>query len=213
MISGLFRRRISRILIKVTSILPLFFWLFLIFGFEEPTVAIISLCSALAHECGHFLSIILQRRRGVKICAHFSGFRIRTAGAKGYSQEMITYLCGPLVNLLLWAILSLMSVRFGELCAIAALINLATAMSNLLPIEGYDGYGILRCVMEWRGYSCGQRILKGISSTLIFTMCIVSLYFIDRVGEGYWIYGLFMLSMIKSFNINDDYNSRDLTSI
>ncbi|MBQ7326006.1 MAG: hypothetical protein IJW93_00830 [Clostridia bacterium] len=179
------------------GVLPAFFWAFLIFGFEEPYMALLSIIAAIIHEGGHIFSIMLRRGRPM-LRGVISGFRIRSGGVVTYREELLTYLAGPLANLVAFIVLSLLSLLFGEWAAMAAVINLITALSNLLPIEGYDGYGMLRTYLQMR--ECGAwalHLVKKISSALIFILCIFSLYLIDRMGGGYWIFAVFFVSMIK----------------
>lgn len=183
---------------KACTILPVFFWLFLIFGFEEPLMAIITLVSALIHEMGHIGYIMIAKGLTPSIKGVLSGFRIRTGSGLSYDEEIGTYLAGPAVNIFVFVVCSFLAIPFGGIFAVIALINLATALSNLLPIEGYDGYGALMAIISKREMGNGAvRRLSYLSSTLIFLLCILSLYLIDRQGGGYWIFAVFFISMIK----------------
>lgn len=196
---------IANILNRLLSILPAFFWIFLIFGFEDAYIALLSIGAAAVHEMGHILCIFIKRGR-LNLRSVVSGLRIRKTQTASYRHEMITYLCGPLVNLIIFVICSLIAPLIGGIMWDIAMINLATAISNLLPIEGYDGYGILRCMLlshERSEQYVG--ILKRLSSSLTFLFCVFSLYLIDRMGGGYWIFGVFFISTIKC--IKDDLKS------
>ncbi|MBR3875483.1 MAG: hypothetical protein IKJ25_01750 [Clostridia bacterium] len=186
-----------KVIKMLEGVLPAFFWTFLIFGFEEPYMALLSIIAAIIHEGGHILSILLRRGKPM-LRGVLSGFRIKSGGVITYAEEMLTYLAGPLANLAAFVIFSLLSLSCGEWAAMASVINLITALSNLLPIDGYDGYGILRTFLHMR--ESGERalrIVERISSALIFILCIFSLYLIDRMGGGYWIFAVFFASMIK----------------
>ena len=196
------RRVILRLASKLCEVLPVFFWGFLIFGFEESEVAVITILCAIIHECGHLLCILLQSGK-INLRGAISGFRINTSRIKSYGQEIAIYLCGPLANLISALVLSLPLVSRSDFSETASLLNIATAISNLLPIKGYDGYGILRAVIMRSGsHDKLLYLLERVSSSLIFLLCIFSLYLIDRQGGGYWIFALFFFSMIKS--IRDD---------
>lgn len=188
---------IFKVVKALEGVLPAFFWGFLIFGFEEPYMAVLSIIAAVIHEGGHIFSI-MPRRGGAMLRSVLSGFRIKSDGVVTYGEELLTYLAGPLANLIACVVFSLLSPLFGEWAAMAAVINLITALSNLMPIEGYDGYGMLRTYLQMR--ECGEwplRLVERISSALIFILCIFSLYLIDRMGGGYWIFAVFFVSMIK----------------
>lgn len=183
---------------SLLGILPTFFFLFLIFGFNEQTIAAVTVLSAAAHEIGHLLSFFFIKGHFPSLRGVLSGFRIKSEGNLSYSHLILFYLFGPAVNIIISVISALLALKFGELFAIISVINLATAVSNLLPIEGYDGYGILRTFIESTTVKDSYLLfLSRLSSLLIFILCIFSLYFIDRLGSGYWIFAIFFFSMIK----------------
>ncbi len=191
-------RSLIWLLNRLCSVLPVFFWMFLIFGFEEPIMAIVTLCSALIHEAGHIGYIMVVRKLQPSIRGVLSGFRIRASVGLSYDEDIGTYLAGPAVNLVIFVLFSFLAISFGEICIVIALINLATALSNLLPIEGYDGYGALMAMIHKR--EAGDRAIRNLShlsTGLIFLFCIFSLYLLDRQGGGYWIFAVFFISMIK----------------
>ena len=79
-----------------------------------------------------------------------------------------------------------------------AVLNLATAVSNLLPIEGYDGYGIILTILEAKEASSRSYVILGlVSRAIIMTTCIFSLCLIDRVNGGYWIFAIFFSHTLK----------------
>ena len=183
---------------RLCSILPVFFWLFLIFGFEEPIMAIVTICSALLHEMGHIGYIMIAKRINPDIRGVVSGFRIRSGGNLSYDEEIRTYLSGPAVNVLLFVLCSFLGLFSEDLFFMAAFINLATALSNLLPIDGYDGYGaIMAMINKHELGDSAVRCLTYLSTALVFIFCILSLYLLDRRGEGFWIFAVFFFSMLK----------------
>ena len=179
----------------MNQILPILFWITLILGFEEPKVAVLTIIAAIIHEGGHMGFL---KSKGIKrhnLRGVVSGFRIRTSCLLTYKEEIMLYFAGPLANIFTAIIFSFFD---SEISDIICALNIATAISNLLPVEGYDGYGILRATIE--KYSCGSiatRVLDGVSAGIIFSLCILSIYFIDRFGSGYWIFGIFFFSMIN----------------
>ena len=183
---------------KVFIVLPMFFWLFLIFGFNEPSMALWTIIAAVIHESGHIIYIISKKKLHPNIRGVLSGFRIKTAASLSYDEEIGVYLAGPLANLICFVLFSILSFYFDENLSFAAIINLATALSNLLPIDGYDGYHTLMTLIQ--KYELGDRLantLSHISSSIIFLLAVLSLYFIDRQNGGYWIFLIFFSSMLK----------------
>ena len=178
----------------IQSFLPALFWGLVIFGFEEPHLAIMTLLCALIHELGHFVFTPCEvRMRGV-----VSGFRIKPKGMLSYQSKILSYMGGPLANLIIALPALLFFPVLGEYLRVFALLNLATALSNLMPIEGYDGYGIIATILEMRSAEAGGfAILQWVSRAIIILMCILSLYLIDRVDGGYWIFALFFSFTLK----------------
>ena len=188
------------------SILPIIFWLSLIFGFDAPYVAILTIISAVVHELGHCTAIYLATGIGGRVKGHSSGFRIKRNEALSYREEIIILLAGPLVNLGLFAILMPFAGALGGYIGAFAIINLATGISNLLPLEGYDGYGAICEALRSLGRPELIKRLESFSFVLSTGITFISLYLIERFGEGYWIFGLFffaVLSKLVSFGKYD----------
>lgn len=183
-----------RLLGFISSLLPTLFWGLIIFGFEEPYMAIMTIICALIHEGGHLLFTEAKGPiRGV-----VSGFRIRTGGIVSYRQRILTYLGGPMANLLVCLFCLPATVMGNEYIGVFSLINLVTALSNLMPIEGYDGYGILMTLIEMRELDGRfHSALIWLSNSIIMVLTVFSLCLIDRVGGGYWIFAVFFSYLVK----------------
>ena len=184
----------------VLNCLPILFWCLLIFSFDTPLVGIMTIISALIHELGHEIFIYsrtgqLRTLRGV-----INGFKLscNETARFSYIEEAMLYASGPLANIAVAALFPFYS-ALGSYSIYFAVINLTTAASNLLPIRGYDGHGILRTLLNSRiSFDTAERISAITSSIFTVSLCITSLYFIDRFGEGYWIFFVFSLSLISS---------------
>jgi hypothetical protein len=189
-----FEAILSKFATFTDGILPIFFWLFLIFSFDSPKIAAATVIAIAIHELGHIVSILciggdLSGMRGA-----ISGLRIK-GRAPSYGSELLIYLGGPLAN----AMAALISLLFlpNEFAEVHFAVNFATCISNLLPVEGYDGYGILRCLVMKLSDSCHTGLLGGISLFTTSALAISSLYLMDRIGEGYWLFFVFFLSTLK----------------
>ena len=191
------RRLLHRLIATLNQFLPMLFWVTLILGFEEPTAAGLTVLAAIIHEGGHILFLKIKRIRG-DWRGVISGMRIKSGDIMTYGEEIMLYAAGPLANLVTAAI----AMPFGSDAALMlGMLNLATAFSNLLPVEGYDGYGILRVLAE--GHDCSGRLgvaLKCISSATVLLFTVFSVYLIDRFGCGYWIFGIFFFSLMGKLN-------------
>ena len=80
------------------------------------------------------------------------------------------------------------------------ILNLLSAVSNLLPINGYDGYRIMDASFSliMRDVKKKDSLLILISLFLTSSAVFFSLYLILRFGEGYWLFALFFLSLLTS---------------
>ena len=183
----------------VCALLPTLFWVLVIFGFEEPAPAVATLLTALIHEFGHIGYIWFSGGKALNIRGVLSGMRIGTSGLSSYKDKILTYLWGPMANFIA-SLIFLVLAPLSSFFPLMAIMNIATALSNLLPIEEYDGYGIIKTYIEMKELGDWYlRALYALSSMLIFLLCILSLYLIDRYGRGYWIFAVYFFSMIKHF--------------
>ena len=178
------------------SILPIIFWVSLIFGFDTPYIAILTLISAMMHEIGHGL-VISVLSRGASLHGHASGLRIKEGRMLSYGSEIAVLLGGPLMNIFIF----LLTLPFGNAMLgyvrILGFVNLATGISNLLPLEGYDGYGAISMLLRSKGAEHLIERLEAFSFVLSITVTFAALHLIDLFGEGYWIFGLFFFTVVS----------------
>ena len=179
------------------SVLPIIFWLSLIFGFDTPYIAILTVICALCHELGHCIAISIASDRKSSLRGHASGFRIKRCERLSYGKEIFILLAGPGVNILVYIITLPFRGAFDGYIRIFGTLNLVTGISNLLPVEGYDGYGALNELFAYTGRISMQKALDLFS--FVFSVCVtfVSLYLIERFSEGYWIFGLFFFMTVS----------------
>lgn len=186
-----------KLLTLLLGALPIVFWVLLMFGFDEPYVAILTIITALIHEIGHLIAIYTLKKgcfclpRG-----DISGFRIEVTSLS-YKEEAISSLAGPLINL----ILGIIPVFFcsSEYSLVFATLNIMTAFSNLLPVKGQDGYKFAISLASL--YSKNpERIVAFLDCFSFFfssVMCFLSLYLILKIGEGYWIFAVFFSFLLS----------------
>ena len=188
------------------SILPIIFWVSIIFGFDTPCIAILTITCALIHECGHYFAIFCFTDTPGVLRGHSSGFRIKQRKMLSYGKEIAVLLAGPLINVVFFIICFLFGSCLSGYVRLFGYVNLATGISNLLPIEGYDGYGALSELFRSFGRDDLSQKLEAFS--FIFSVCLIflSLYLIDRFGEGYWIFGLFFVAVVSKLATFGKYN-------
>jgi len=190
-----------RFIFFLDKILPLVFWVLLMFGFDSAYIAVLTIIAALIHEGGHLIAMLpFSKSKGNCPRADISGFRINASGLS-YKEELAAALGGPLVNLLIGALcLSLpASSYFAEYIKTFGILNIITMISNLLPIAEYDGYKIVKCIIALcsNDASSGERILYWISFLFSAVMCFLSLYIMLKLGEGYWIFAVFFSVLLS----------------
>lgn len=178
---------------RAERILPLLFWLLLMLGFDSRYVSILTLIAAAIHEAGHILVYLILRGDILLPFATADGFRIKPKKGLSYSEEALVALGGPMINLLVCLLFSPFSLPYLK---VFVSLNLLTALSNLLPICGYDGHRIIKaliCMRKTPDFS--ENLLSHISLVTSATLTFISLFFILKLGEGYWIFGIFFASL------------------
>ena len=179
------------------TILPFFFWVFIMFALDSPYAAFSTLIGCAVHETAHTCVFIMLGRRASLPTPRLSGFRIYGKGILPYKDEITVALAGPVSNLILSALALPLMLLDKEAYFIFATVNLAECISNLLPVNGYDGYKALRAyAMISEKPDRFINIIEAFSFLFIALMCFLSLYLIARLGEGYWIFLIFFLSLV-----------------
>lgn len=196
------------------KLLPLAFWVILIFGFDAPYVAVLTILAALIHEGGHFIiTLPFSNKRSHTLKNDISGFRIKTKNLS-YKEELLAALGGPLFNLMAaicsFLIPSVDGLR--EYLYIFTIINLMTMISNLLPIEGYDGHRALSSALclVWGEVSRVYSFVYWVSFFFSSIMTFFSLYVMLRIGEGYWIFAVFFSITVSAIIRKERYVPKSL---
>ena len=167
------------------------FLFILMTSFGGIKMAIFTFIAALLHEAGHVFILLLLRKEFSIPNLVTSGFRIKTISNLSYLEEMITAAFGPLTNIFLFAFAFPHSEDF-------AVINLATAISNLLPLQGYDGYKILDDIFSLLlGPQRSAVIMEHASLIASGTAVLLSLLFILVFNGGYWIFSIFFIILMR----------------
>jgi len=181
---------------KIQCILTITLWVLLAFGFDKPYVAGLTVIAAIVHECGHVFCARLILRSDFSASSRLSGPRIRARKISSYSGELLLLFGGVLSNLTAF-LASLPFLHTSEYILCFAILNLATALSNLLPLSGHDGYGLIRVLLEKHEAPRWAFSALHATSALLGTLgCIFALFLMERVGEGYWLFGIFYFSLV-----------------
>lgn len=175
-------------------VLRLLFFLLLLFAFDTPVIACMTLLCALWHEGGHLLVL---SRLGVtrRFSPRLNGLVCTPERPLSYREEAAVAAAGPAANLL-FALLSLLLLPLGHAFFLTlAFCHLMTALSNLLPLEGYDGARILSALLSLHGRD-PYGLLSVTSFALSVLLLFLALYLVGKCGEGYWLLGVFLFSLL-----------------
>ena len=192
-----FSRAAQRFLKKTECILSIIFWIFIIYGFDDGYLAASTVACAVIHELGHLGAVsAFSKSKGV-ICGRPDGLRIVKPNLASYRGDFMIFAAGPAANILSAAAASALLPLGSEFVAAFVTVNMATAIANLLPVRGHDGYGMLKSIIALKKDSdFADAVLGKISFVLTAFVCFFSLYLMEEVGEGYWVFGVFYFSML-----------------
>lgn len=195
-------------LIVLEKILTLAFWVLVIFGFDLAYTGVLTVLAALIHELGHFISIeIFSKKKKSRLTPSLLGFRI-DAGRLTYKEELYVALGGPLINLTVGILFISLSAHtgLGYYFRVFGILNILTMVSNLLPIESYDGYKIATCIIAIfsKEITRWESVLYWISFSFCCISTFFALYIVLKLGEGYWVFLVFfsftLTSIVKRQN-------------
>ncbi len=181
----------------VFSLLPLCFWLMVMLSFDDISICLLTLLSATLHELGHIGAYVFIKSGKISLPrAVLNGLKLYTGTGLSYFEEFIVTLFGPLVNLLVF-LLSLPFAFTSSYIFTFGIINLLCGLTNLIPIKGYDGYGILNALILARQRTPKNESLEFVS--LIFSALITLTFSVTIfiIGEGYWIFAVFFIHLLK----------------
>lgn len=99
--------------------------------------------SCIAHEFGHILALKLTGGELRSVELGCSGIKMTASPCKNIREGIAVLMCGPAVNLLIFAVFRILGIR-GYICA----FNLAEGIFNLLPFRFLDGGAALELLAE-----------------------------------------------------------------
>ena len=176
---------------KRIEITPAFLLFLCAYYYFDPAESFFPFLLSLSlHELGHLTALWLCRTPVHKLHFTLSGTLIHAA-PQGYRQEIITVLAGPLMNLLIAALL--LHKMPG-----AALLNLGLFLYNLLPIYPLDGGRLLRAVL----YLLLEHKVAALTERLIGLMCAAALlalscYLTCVLHAGLWPILIFFFLFLR----------------
>lgn len=190
---SIFAKRFFEICIMLLSAL---FWIFALFGFDEPAVALVTLASVAIHEVGHEAALFVLKKPLRLPLPAANGFRIKPRSFLTYKEEIAVLAAGPLANLIA-ALTAILLFSSSDTQLLFPLVNVFTALTNLIPVRSYDGYKILAAIAEHSECRALSRALDVCSLLFASAVLLLSLYAIDRLDAGYWIFGVFFIFLLR----------------
>lgn len=184
----------ARSLHFLERVLTLIFFLLLLFAFDVPSLAAMTLLSAVMHEGGHLLALSALKVRGNRFSPRLNGMICTPKRTLSYREEIIVAAAGPVSNLVFALLFFLLRPLGRSFFSAFALCEFLTALSNLIPVKGYDGERILSALLASRGYT--GRLPERLSFLLTVVFVFLSLSLIGIFNEGYWIFGVFFVSLL-----------------
>ena len=166
-------------------------WIVLMLGFSDIKTAFSTLLAAVIHELGHTTILLVLGKNFSFPRAVASGFRIKTSMQLSYKEEIAVAIGGPAINIALFVFLIKSFPEF-------ALINLITAISNLLPMKDFDGYRIISASLSvFGGADISDKIMPHVTVFFSSLLVFFSLFMIMVSNGGYWIFFIFFVVLIK----------------
>lgn len=111
--------------------------------FDSTKIVLINIISAMLHECGHCIAMIIFKENPKKIEVTPFGMRIRrnAVNKMSFNREIVVALSGPSVNFVIFGVSYFLNFRK------VADLNLILGVFNLLPCEPLDGYRVIHFLL------------------------------------------------------------------
>ena len=186
-------------IIFIIGFLPSLFSVLLIFAFDSISIAVLTLCAAVLHELGHLTASLLIHKN-VNLNGVFFGLRINIKELLSYREEIFVSSAGAGINLLTALAIFLLG-KSSEYLMFFGIINLMTGLSNLMPIKSFDGYRILKAILNLKyDIDFTDKLTNKISFSVLTLLSFFSLYLISKLNTGYVIFFIFFTYLVKNIN-------------
>lgn len=149
-----------------------------------PNIGTLMLFAALAvHELGHIFAILIVGERISDIAVSPFGLSIKRSGRLcSYRLELIVYLSGPMTNILLALIFSMVK---NNICEAFVEQNLIFGILNMLPIKTLDGGSALRSVLLMLfSEKVAATAVDLLSAATVFIIWFCSIWCLLYIGGG-----------------------------
>ncbi|MDD6396258.1 MAG: site-2 protease family protein [Firmicutes bacterium] len=154
--------------------------------FDRSGMMLGGIISALMHESGHLAAmLIIPHQHPKEISITPFGLKIQNNSMAEFARGRVVVLAaGSVVNLILAACLFRLSPRL-------AAMNFVLGTMNLLPVESFDGGGILKLALSWFIGSKKAEIAVTVVSVIILTaLAFVGVYILFRTKYNFTLLGM-----------------------
>ena len=136
------------------------------FFFDTEGIGVSALCACFCHEMGHLTVMTAAGAAVREITLYGAGVRINAELSKlSYAARASVYAAGCVVNLVLYAV----SCICGNV--VFALVNLALAVFNLLPLGELDGAQLIKLLLQRYLPHMADRI-SGVLGSAAAVVCV-----------------------------------------
>lgn len=161
---------------------------------DESGIFFAFILAVFLHELGHFAVLRCLKIPIYRCHLTLCGASLET-GTMAYSQEILSALAGPLVNLLLVLTTGFFP-RFATLC-------LGLALFNLLPIFPLDGGRALRALLLWRlTPPLAEQVFFAVQWVTAVAIAVGAVYWGIVQQGGLWPFFLLFLLAIRIASVN-----------
>lgn len=169
---------------------------FLLLFVMPHSYAFAVLSSVILHECGHLIVAMLYHKapRAIKLMP--MGISIELAPASSYTEEILTCMAGPLMNLFY---LFASSFFPSTLAPCVYRISLLLCLLNLLPLEGFDGGRILSALCSlFFSERVAMELIQITTALCLSVLWVLSLYifFYSGVNMTLLIFSAYLFSYL-----------------
>ena len=183
--------RIGGVRCRLSLLLPA--WITALLLWQPDGLAVSCLLASLIHEGGHLLAMMALKVAPTECTLGAFGVRMDTRNTlAGYGRTFLVALAGPLANGVTAIILYWMNSPF------AAVVHVALAAVNLLPVAALDGGELLRCGMCLMGLErLADAFLRLASVLVLVPIAVVSLWLLlDRHNPSLTIICAYLVALM-----------------
>ena len=166
---------------------------------DRTGLLIPTLFAVIIHEIGHLFAMWLLECAPKRIKLIPASVQITNSFSKKYDNDIKIAICGPLVNLVLFAVLYINYITFkNENVLNYALINLLVFFFNSLPVSGLDGGTVLYTLLL-KKYDINKAALTVKIITVVFGAALlfaaIVLTIKGRLNISLYIIAVYLLIM------------------